>query len=59
MTAFEMDWNSRGCEMYVEGMDIKCPVCKTLVPSGQKHKCSQPKLANAPALRGKAARYGN
>ena len=27
------------CSMFVEGMDMNCPLCKTLVKSGERHEC--------------------
>jgi hypothetical protein len=27
------------CEVYVEGADMRCPLCGTLVRSGQNHSC--------------------
>lgn len=27
------------CDVYVEGMDMPCPLCSTLVRSGQRHHC--------------------
>lgn len=29
------------CSIYVEGMDFKCPLCGTLVQSGERHQCSK------------------
>lgn len=28
------------CSMFVLGMEMRCPVCKAVVKSGQKHTCS-------------------
>jgi hypothetical protein len=55
----DMKWTSESCEMSVEGMSLKCPVCGVLVESGQTHSCKQPPLSSAPALRGKKAKRGN
>lgn len=58
ITNLEMKWNSDSCTMSVEGMSLKCPVCRVLVESGQKHSCKQPKLTEIPVLRGKSVRRG-
>jgi hypothetical protein len=36
------------CEMYVYGLDMRCPLCKTLVRSGERHSC-KPFNINLPA----------
>lgn len=28
------------CSLYVLGMDLKCPLCGSLVKSGETHRCS-------------------
>lgn len=28
------------CEVFVQGLDINCPLCLALVKSGQRHECS-------------------
>jgi hypothetical protein len=43
----------RGAECYVqvEGMDMRCPLCATLVRSGEQHSCKTeepPKVSRAP-----------
>jgi hypothetical protein len=30
------------CKMFVEGMDMSCPLCGVLVQSGQTHECQTP-----------------
>ena len=30
---------SGSCQMAVIGMDMNCPLCKTLVKSGESHQC--------------------
>jgi hypothetical protein len=29
------------CEMYVEGLDMKCPLCGADIPSGHTHECER------------------
>ena len=29
------------CEMFVEGLDMECPLCKKLVKSGERHECER------------------
>lgn len=31
------------CSIYVEGIDLTCPFCKTPVKSGECHQCSKPR----------------
>ncbi len=38
------------CTVYVLGLDLNCPMCGVLVPSGVKHACSG--LAKMPAKKG-------
>lgn len=28
------------CSIFVEGMEMKCPLCNVLVESGQSHECT-------------------
>ena len=28
------------CEMFIEGLDMACPLCEVLVKSGEHHECS-------------------
>lgn len=30
------------CQMFVEGLDMNCPLCGLFVKSGQRHECSKP-----------------
>jgi hypothetical protein len=32
------------CSIYVEGMEMVCPLCKTTVKSGEHHTCKRPTL---------------
>jgi hypothetical protein len=39
------------CTVVVEGMDMACPLCSTLVRSGEQHFCKTeepPKVSRAP-----------
>lgn len=38
------------CQMYVEGMDMNCPLCGALVRSGENHECGGAKK-ELPAVR--------
>jgi hypothetical protein len=29
------------CQLYVEGLDMNCPLCGELVPSGYAHDCQR------------------
>jgi hypothetical protein len=35
------------CSIFIVGMDMKCPLCGTLVLSGQRHTCSRPELPSS------------
>jgi hypothetical protein len=37
------------CTMFVQGMDMNCPMCGVLVKSGEQHACEQPKPKKLPA----------
>ena len=30
------------CSIFVEGLEMKCPLCGVLVKSGVSHECSKP-----------------
>jgi hypothetical protein len=30
------------CSVYVEGMEMHCPLCRVLVRSGEHHECQKP-----------------
>lgn len=40
------------CSVAVLGIDMHCPLCKTLVKSGERHQCSKPEI-EAPKKRRK------
>ncbi|WP_148214981.1 MULTISPECIES: hypothetical protein [Acidobacterium] len=48
-----------GCTVYVEGMEIDCPLCGTHVATGQRHRCEKQRTEAArhltPKLQVKAA----
>jgi hypothetical protein len=44
--------NAGRCEIYVQGMDMKCPLCGVLVRSGEQHECKL--KSTQPKRKGKA-----
>ena len=30
------------CSLFVEGLEMNCPLCGVLVKSGERHQCQQP-----------------
>lgn len=39
------------CSIFVLGMDMNCPLCKTLVLSGESHQCEQHEPKKLPKKR--------
>jgi hypothetical protein len=39
MTVAKVKVKRGTCSMFVEGMDMNCPLCGTLVKSGESHTC--------------------
>jgi hypothetical protein len=44
------------CSLFVQGMDMNCPLCGTLVKSGERHECSKPEPAIPPKRRASGRR---
>jgi len=32
------------CSIYCEGMEFQCPLCRTIVRSGERHECKKPRF---------------
>jgi hypothetical protein len=43
------------CSMFVEGMEMNCPLCGTLVKSGETHNCGTPE----PKAKGQKLKAGS
>ncbi len=35
------------CSIFCEGMEFKCPLCRTIVRSGEHHTCNKPTFNSA------------
>lgn len=45
------------CFISVQGMDFRCPLCLTVVKSGQRHMCKRPRRSS-PILADTSKRKG-
>lgn len=46
------------CSIFVQGMDMNCPLCKALVRSGESHECAQGGSAKSPRKKRKVMFIG-
>lgn len=43
------------CSIYCEGMEFQCPLCQTIVQSGEHHTCKKPTFDSAIKVKPKKA----